>query len=119
MSTQRAHTCLRGGEETEREKVTAAGVQRSGWYVNLTPGVPQDLALETLTRPTLSSDLFDLCENSEVFCLCRSQESMDRTSSRCPEELIVPGFQRSANQDLPHQHGSATMIYGYQCLLYC
>uniref|UniRef100_A0A3P8VTJ1 Growth factor receptor-bound protein 10a n=1 Tax=Cynoglossus semilaevis TaxID=244447 RepID=A0A3P8VTJ1_CYNSE len=32
------------------------------------------------------------------------QESMDRTSSRCPEELIVPGFQRSANQDLPHQH---------------
>ncbi|XP_039977231.1 growth factor receptor-bound protein 10-like isoform X1 [Xiphias gladius] len=32
------------------------------------------------------------------------QESMDRTSSRRPEELIVPGFQRSANQNLPHHH---------------
>ncbi|KAM7372908.1 hypothetical protein PAMP_007801 [Pampus punctatissimus] len=32
------------------------------------------------------------------------QEGMDRTSSRRPEELIVPGFQRSANQNLPHHH---------------
>ncbi|CAB1437053.1 unnamed protein product [Pleuronectes platessa] len=32
------------------------------------------------------------------------QESMDRTSSRRPEELIVPGFQHSANQNLPHHH---------------
>ncbi|XP_010792725.1 growth factor receptor-bound protein 10-like [Notothenia coriiceps] len=32
------------------------------------------------------------------------QESMDRTSSRRTEELIVPGFQRSANQNLPHHH---------------
>ncbi|KAA8586155.1 hypothetical protein FQN60_007724, partial [Etheostoma spectabile] len=32
------------------------------------------------------------------------QESMDRTSSRRPEELIVPGFQRSANQNVPHHH---------------
>ncbi|KAG7245181.1 hypothetical protein INR49_023747, partial [Caranx melampygus] len=31
-------------------------------------------------------------------------ESMDRTSSRRPEELIVPGFQHSANQNLPHHH---------------
>lgn len=35
------------------------------------------------------------------------QESMDRTSSRRPEELIVPGFQRPpANQNLPHHHGN-------------
>ncbi|XP_044191724.1 growth factor receptor-bound protein 10-like isoform X1 [Thunnus albacares] len=32
------------------------------------------------------------------------QEGMDRTSSRRPEELIVPGFQRSANQNFPHHH---------------
>nr|XP_043872091.1 growth factor receptor-bound protein 10-like [Solea senegalensis] len=32
------------------------------------------------------------------------QESMDRTSSRRPDELIVPGFQHSANQNLPHHH---------------
>ncbi|XP_008293653.1 growth factor receptor-bound protein 10-like isoform X1 [Stegastes partitus] len=32
------------------------------------------------------------------------QERMDRSSSRRPEELIVPGFQRSANQSLPHHH---------------
>ncbi|XP_031709747.1 growth factor receptor-bound protein 10-like isoform X2 [Anarrhichthys ocellatus] len=32
------------------------------------------------------------------------QESMDRTSSHRPEELIVPGFQRSANENLPHHH---------------
>nr|XP_040044267.1 growth factor receptor-bound protein 10-like isoform X1 [Gasterosteus aculeatus aculeatus]XP_040044269.1 growth factor receptor-bound protein 10-like isoform X1 [Gasterosteus aculeatus aculeatus] len=32
------------------------------------------------------------------------QENMDRTSARRPEELIVPGFQRSANQNLPHHH---------------
>ncbi|KAF3833682.1 hypothetical protein F7725_024886 [Dissostichus mawsoni] len=31
-------------------------------------------------------------------------ESMDRTSSRRTKELIVPGFQRSANQNLPHHH---------------
>ncbi|KAE8282218.1 Growth factor receptor-bound protein 10 [Larimichthys crocea] len=30
------------------------------------------------------------------------QESMDRTSTR--EELIVPGFQRPASQNLPHHH---------------
>lgn len=34
------------------------------------------------------------------------QESMDRTSSHRPEELIVPGFQRPANQNLPHHHGN-------------
>lgn len=33
------------------------------------------------------------------------QESMDRTSSHRPEDLIVPGFQRPpANQNLPHHH---------------
>ncbi|XP_033830897.1 growth factor receptor-bound protein 10-like isoform X2 [Periophthalmus magnuspinnatus] len=32
------------------------------------------------------------------------QENMDRTSSHRPEELIVPGFQRSANQNMPHHH---------------
>ncbi|GLD57961.1 growth factor receptor-bound protein 10-like protein [Lates japonicus] len=37
-------------------------------------------------------------------CHPNYQESMDRTSSRRPEELMVPGFQRSANQNLPHHH---------------
>ncbi|XP_065327286.1 growth factor receptor-bound protein 10-like isoform X1 [Pelmatolapia mariae] len=32
------------------------------------------------------------------------QERMDRTSTRRPDELIVPGFQRSASQNLPHHH---------------
>uniref|UniRef100_A0AAQ5ZJ25 Growth factor receptor-bound protein 10a n=1 Tax=Amphiprion ocellaris TaxID=80972 RepID=A0AAQ5ZJ25_AMPOC len=32
------------------------------------------------------------------------QERMERSSSRRPEELIGPGFQRSANQNLPHHH---------------
>lgn len=35
---------------------------------------------------------------------------MDRTSSRGPEELIVPGFRRSANQNLPHHHGNSTLL---------
>ncbi|TNN54894.1 hypothetical protein EYF80_034924 [Liparis tanakae] len=38
------------------------------------------------------------------------QESMDRTSSLRPEELIVPGFQRSANQDVPHHHGNSPLM---------
>ena len=38
------------------------------------------------------------------------QESMDRTSSRRPEELIVPGFQSSANQNLPHHHGNSPLL---------
>ncbi|KAM9776252.1 growth factor receptor-bound protein 10-like isoform X1 [Syngnathus typhle] len=40
------------------------------------------------------------------YFLCHSnyQEGMDRGSSRRPEELIVPGFQRSAHPNLPHHH---------------
>ncbi|TNM93284.1 hypothetical protein fugu_018686 [Takifugu bimaculatus] len=32
------------------------------------------------------------------------KESMDRTSSRRSDGLIVPSFQRQANQNLPHHH---------------
>ncbi|MED6272772.1 hypothetical protein CHARACLAT_000181 [Characodon lateralis] len=36
------------------------------------------------------------------------QETMERTSSRRPEELIVSGFHRSAGQALPQHHAAST-----------
>lgn len=36
---------------------------------------------------------------------------MDRTSTRRPDELIVPGFQRSASQNLPHHHGNSSLFF--------
>ncbi|MED6257352.1 hypothetical protein ATANTOWER_019913, partial [Ataeniobius toweri] len=37
------------------------------------------------------------------------QETMERTSSRRPEELIVSGFHRSAGQALPQHHGNVPL----------
>lgn len=44
------------------------------------------------------------------FTFFLGQERMDRTSTRRPDELIVPGFQRSASQNLPHHHGNSSLF---------